>query len=317
MGPLFFFLEEQNIYLQNATSKSRLTISAAAAAELTRSIIQAVGNMLITIILGGVLGAGVAVAQSSASSKTAIQSWIPEPLPSVTPDGVVNLFIQEMDGYAGLFEASVIKVEASSTTYWVACASSISEDACPFDPIPPYTGMTVTQGAKGMQMTNSEEGWSVPQSCTFATTAASVATCTNYWSVGHTADEINYSLSTSYTDQYTRTYVAKLPYKSWRLEHWGQPPFIPVSITAGAEKLVAAASARTTSSGPISTSSQNTGTGIISPAPAAAQLAVVSQTSTSAVSTETANSGAWRGRKSDGGFVLRVFVILNAGIYIL
>jgi hypothetical protein len=33
---------------------------------------------------------------------------IPEPLPDVTPDGIVNLMLQEMNGYAGEFEASVV-----------------------------------------------------------------------------------------------------------------------------------------------------------------------------------------------------------------
>ncbi|PVH79824.1 hypothetical protein DL98DRAFT_630403 [Cadophora sp. DSE1049] len=271
--------------------------------------------MLLTLILGEVLGAG-AVAVQSSSSKTAFQSWIPEPLPSVTPDGVVNLFIQEMDGYAGLFEASVIQAEASSTTYWVACASSISEDDCPFDATPPYIGMTVTKGAKGMQMTNSEEGWSVSQSCTFATTTASIATCTNYWSVGHTADEERYESATSYTDQYTRTYDAKLPYKSWWIEQWGQPPFIPVSITAGAEKLISGASATTTAARSGPTSIQTSGTGIITPVPAGTQSSQASSASSSAAMTETAASAARGSRKRDAGFVFGIFVV-NAVIYLL
>jgi hypothetical protein len=33
---------------------------------------------------------------------------IPDPLPSDTPEGVVNLFVPDLDAYAGLFEASLI-----------------------------------------------------------------------------------------------------------------------------------------------------------------------------------------------------------------
>ncbi|KAH7378000.1 hypothetical protein BKA64DRAFT_714503 [Cadophora sp. MPI-SDFR-AT-0126] len=268
--------------------------------------------MFLTLLLGGiVLGVG-STAQSP--SKTTIQSLIPEPLPSVMPDGVVNLIIQEMNGYAGLFEASVIQAEAASTTYWVACASSIPEDDCPFDATPPYVGMTVTQGAKGMQMTNSEEQWSVSESCTFATTTVSIATCTNYWSVGHSAERDEPSIS--HTDQYTRTYDAKLPYKSWWIEQWYQPPFIPVSITAGAEKLISGASATTTaaSSGP--TSSQTSGTEINTPVPAVTQSGQASSTSSSVVTTETATSGMLGNGKPDAKFVLGICVV-NVVIYLL
>ncbi|KAL5319378.1 hypothetical protein ACEPPN_012429 [Leptodophora sp. 'Broadleaf-Isolate-01'] len=235
------------------------------------------------------------------------------------PDGVVNLFIQEMEGYAGLFEASVIKAETSSTTYWVACASTIAEDDCPFDATPPFIGMSITQGAKGMQMTHSEEGWSLSQSCTFTTTTASIATCTNYWSVGNrAADRGYYETATSYI----RTYDSRLPYTEWWLEQWGRPPLIPVSVTAGAEKLVGSASVSKGSSVTMtaviseSTGGQSSGTGTITPAPAGTQSAEASRTSSSAVASESSNSGAWKDHKISACFVLGTFITVT-GVYLL
>lgn len=93
----------------------------AGCAEFTSLSIPATGNkrafkMLFSFIFSGLMGVGIVTAKSISifTALNAVESSnflheIPEPLPSVMPDGVVNLFIQEMEGYAGLFEASVIK----------------------------------------------------------------------------------------------------------------------------------------------------------------------------------------------------------------
>jgi len=146
----------------------------------------------------------------------------------------VNLMLQEMNGYAGEFEASVVNSDSTSATYWVACAKSLAGTDCPFDATPPYDGLTVTQGATGMLMTHSEPFWSLSESCQFSHTTATEALCTNFWSVGSSSED-----DTATSETYMRSYSAGLPYSSWYLSEWGRPPFIPVSITAGEEKAVA------------------------------------------------------------------------------
>ncbi|KAG4428900.1 hypothetical protein IFR05_015614 [Cadophora sp. M221] len=244
--------------------------------------------MICISVFVGLFGLGLVTAQSTSTSTaaTAVESSnfpheIPEPLPSVTPDGVVNLFIQEMEGYAGLFEASIVNVDPSSTTYWVACATSIPEDDCPFDTTPPFIGMSVTQGPKGMQMTLSEEGWSVSQSCPFATTTTSVATCMNYWSVGNSDPDRGY-----YGTETTAV-------------------------------MGAGTSVTTTAMGSESTSGQSSGTGTITPAPVGTQSADVSRTSASAVTSQTSNSSAWKGSKINAFLVLSTFLTVTTWVYLL
>ena len=95
---------------------------------------------------------------AGAATSTFIPNEFASALPSVTPQGVVNLFLQELYGDPDEFDASVVNSAAGSATYWVACASSVAASSCPFDATAPYNGLTVTQGATGMQVAFTESG---------------------------------------------------------------------------------------------------------------------------------------------------------------
>jgi hypothetical protein len=114
------------------------------------------------------------------------------------------------------------------------------------------------------------------------------------------------------SETYTRSYSAGLPLSSWWNSEWGRPPFIPVSIVAGKEKL---AVSTTTSGG----SGSGTSGGITAAPSGTMKTSGASQTASgsSAGTTSTLKSGGGRltttGAKFMSGFLvfwLFGFVIL-------
>ncbi|KAH8601567.1 hypothetical protein B0O99DRAFT_195495 [Bisporella sp. PMI_857] len=179
--------------------------------------------------------------------------WIPEPLPEVTPPDVVNLFLQNAADGAGDLVASVVNADATAATYQVTCnpeATGRAEKG--------YCGyanwaspIIVTQGANFMKFSYTERGgeagdYLLSESCTFAATTAATAICTNSYGDGQPP------YSDAFTTQdplETVTYDGKLvtiemddstiTVMDPTASAYGPPPFIPVKITAGLEKLKA------------------------------------------------------------------------------
>jgi hypothetical protein len=104
-------------------------------------------------------------------------------------------------------------------------------------------------------------------------------------------------------ETYTRLYTAGLSPTDWYISEWGAPPFVPVTITAGAEKaVISASSTRTTiggSGGSESITATPTGT---------EKEPGVSQTSSRSSTSSTVKSGCERlgspGVVSFGGLLL-------------
>ncbi|PMD13496.1 hypothetical protein NA56DRAFT_665442 [Hyaloscypha hepaticicola] len=140
-----------------------------------------------------------------------------------------------------LQEAYNVDESTSQFTGYVASIINICQNtnpgaACPFDPTPPFDGVTVTQGAQGQLMTYSESDLSISESCFFTATTATQANCTNYSSLGNQTGGGGAESYTATNSTYTRSFTKGLWQSDWDLYTWGAPPFVPVTVTAGADK---------------------------------------------------------------------------------
>jgi hypothetical protein len=82
---------------------------------------------------------------------------------------------------------------------------------------------------------------SISESCFFTATTATQANCTNYSSLGNQTGGGGAESYTATNSTYTRSFTKGLWESDWDISTWGAPPFVPVTITAGAEKAVVVA----------------------------------------------------------------------------
>jgi hypothetical protein len=132
----------------------------------------------------------------------------------------------------------------------------------------------------------------------------------NYWSVG-SQDAMGESYPAT-SETYTRSYTAGLLTTDWYISEWGAPPFVPVTITAGAEKtVVSASSTRTTVGG-------GGGSESITAAPTGAgKEAGVSQTSSESSTSSTVKSGCERLRYLSAVGFSGLLMVWTAGIAVV
>ncbi|CZR67813.1 uncharacterized protein PAC_17712 [Phialocephala subalpina] len=238
--------------------------------------------------------------------------WVPEPLPLVTPDDVVNLLVQDADDGAGDFVASVIAADSTAATYLVNCNPATSRD-CGFAAWSSPIIMTQGLSTYNWRYTETEsDGFTLSEACTFNGTTASVAICTNSYNDNSGLYSDAYTTEDPYT---TQTYDGKLAtdqYGSSWIDYqnslFGPPPFIPVKITAGLERLSVFRAAATTT-GSSSTGTSTSGSGSSTKATASPTITSgATKTGTVASGSSTSGVAASAGStttKASGSEVLR------------